>query len=47
MNSTIGHTENYEVERVKRVENFFDQAHNYWTEVDTISVFVQRRLRNF
>jgi ubiquinone/menaquinone biosynthesis C-methylase UbiE len=29
MNSIIGHTEDYKVERVKRVESFFDQAHNY------------------
>jgi ubiquinone/menaquinone biosynthesis C-methylase UbiE len=29
MNSITSHTENCEVERVKRVEKFFDQAHNY------------------
>jgi len=51
MNSTIGHTENYEVERVKRVENFFDQAHNYLDRsgydirirAETVAQFLKQR----
>lgn len=51
MNSIIGHTEDYKVERVKRVENFFDQAHNYLdrngydirVRAETVAQFLKQR----